>query len=585
MKSFKYRILALSAVTLLTACTRQADDRSNTFRGVLKDDVKTLDPANSYDSVSLDVLPMIYETLYQYDYLADTYKVVPLLAADLPRFSADRLTLTIPIKHGVKFQDDPAFKATGGKGRELKAQDFVFAFKRLADPIIQSQGWWIFDGKIKGINEFHDKLTKATAAEQKKVFAEPVEGVRALDDYTLQIKMAQPYPQILYVLAMPFTSPVASEAIEVHGDEKGNLTDHPVGTGPYTLTTWEHGHQITLDRNPTHHAEFFPAGASPDAGKLLPFADRLSFQIIKEAQPAWLGFLQGNTDIAAIPKDNFNNAIDKDGNLTPELKTKNVTLNIEKAVSFYYVGFNVKDATLANRFLRQALSSAVDRAAWIEIFTNNRGRKMVNALPEGILDRASTDKIKYDLNLDRARELLKKAGYEGGKGLPVLNFDMRGADSVSRQMGDFFAQQFARIGVKVNVIYNTFPAYLEKAKVGNLQMSYGGWSMDYPDAENVFQLLYGPNKAPGPNESNYENPEMDKLYKQISVMESGPKRAVLVQKMDDLLQEDCPWGLGYYHAEYKLTQPWLSNYRGKEIILNKFKYFRIDQSIRNQRKK
>ena len=98
--------------------------------------------------------------------------------------------------------------------------------------------------------------------------------------------------------------------------------------------------------------------------------------------------------------------------------------------------------------------------------------------------------------------------------------------------------------IKVNEILNTFPAFLEKMKQGNLQVSYGGWGLDYPDGENVYQLVYGPNKAPGPNESNYDNPEMNKLYEQIAIMESGPKRAALIQKMDDILQEDSPLGNG-----------------------------------------
>src|SRR5262249_6146586 len=142
----------------------------------LKDDVKTWDPANAYDSVSLEVAPSILETLYQYAYLTETYKVIPLLAADMPKISSDRLTYTIPLKHGIKFQDDPCFKDTQGKGRELKAQDFVYAWKRLAWPSLESQGWWIFDGKVVGINAFHDKLAATPKDRQSKIFEEKIEG-------------------------------------------------------------------------------------------------------------------------------------------------------------------------------------------------------------------------------------------------------------------------------------------------------------------------------------------------------------------------------------------------------------------------
>lgn len=596
--NLKRAALAAFAIALalaIGACQRGGrDDDGNlmVFHGTHRDDVKTWDPANAYDTVSLDVVPTVYETLYQYAYLAETYKIVPLLAADLPKYSADRLTLTIPIKRGVKFQDDPCFKESSGKGRELKAHDFVYAFKRLALPSLQSQGWWILDGKVKGVNAFHEKLLKASKGDVPKVFAEEIEGIRALDDYTLQLKLIKPYPQIMYILAMSFASPVASEAVAMYGDENGNLTDHPIGTGPYLLKKWDRGRQIALERNPNFHPDFYPTeGASEfqkrgllaDAGKPLPFLDRIVINVVKEAQPAWLNFMKGNQDKIGIPKDNFAQAISNQVNLTPELSAKGIRLHIETGAVFYYVSFNMKDKLLGgNKHLRYALSAAIDRDKWVEVFTNGTGKKQTTALPPGLQDRPNDQKLKHDFNLAQAKELLKKAGYPEGKGLPVINFDLRGADSVSRQLGDFFTQQWSQIGVKVNVIPNTFPAYLEKAKQGNLQVSLGGWNLDYPDAENVYQLLYGPNKSPGPNESNYDNAVMNKLYEQMATMEPGQKRAAIIRKMDDLLQEDAPWALGYYLAHYELSQPWLLNYRANDIILNRYKYYRINKDVKKR---
>jgi oligopeptide transport system substrate-binding protein len=586
-----FTVLASMSLTC-AGCTKKWGDTNNpVLRVSIPDDAKSLDPANAYDGISLDIVPDIYETLYQYDYLSETYKVIPLLAADMPKYSSDRLTVTIPIKRGVKYQDDPCFKETGGKGREVKAQDFVYGLKRLAIPSIQSQGWWVFDGKITGINAFHDKLSALPKAEARKHWEDPV-GIKALDDYTLQIKLIKPYPQLLYVLVMTFASPVPREAITAYGDENGNIHDHPVGTGPFQLKKWNRGHKIILARNPNHHPEFYPLQASPvykkqglllDSGRPLPFLDEISFVLIKEPQPSWLGFMRGELELMGIPKDNFAQAITPQMELSQELKNKGIKLSLATGARFYYVSFNLKDKLLGgNKHLRQAISSAINRDEWIDLFTNGRGKKMISALPPGIPDRPKTEKIKYDYNIAQARELLKKAGYPDGKDLPMLNFDMRGADSVSRQMGEFFTKQFADVGIKLNVIYNTFPAFLEKMKQGNLQLSYGGWGLDYPDAENVYQLLYGPNKAPGPNESNYDNPEMNKLYEQMAVIESGPKRAAIVQRMDDILQEDCPWAMGYYHTSFNLSQPWVLNYRADGIITNTHKYLRIDLEIKKR---
>jgi ABC-type transport system substrate-binding protein len=319
-----------------------------------------------------------------------------------------------------------------------------------------------------------------------------------------------------------------------------------------------------------------------DAGKPLPFLDKMIFDVLVEEQPRWLGFMSGKKDLIEIPKDNFAAAITNKVNLTPELQAKGTRLNIEIGVIFRYISFNVTDKVVNNKYLRQALSMAIDREKWIDLFTNGTGKKMTMVFPPGIPDRPKAAQIKYDYNVEKAKELLKKAGYPEGKGLPPLNFDLRGADTKNRQLGDFLQGQWAAIGVKTNVIPNTFPAYLEKMKKGVLQVSYGGWSMDYPDVETDYQLLYGPNKSPGPNDSNYDNPEFNKMYEQMALMESGPKRAALVQKMEDIIQEDVPWAYGYFEATYMLSQPWLLNYRGAEIIANKYKYLRINRDVKKR---
>ncbi len=574
------------------SCTRKLEDeRLRVFRGFEKDDVKTWDPANAYDLVSLDLVPLIYETLYQYSYLSDRYELEPLLAETLPQYSADRLTLTIPIKKGVRFQDDPCFRESRGQGRELKAQDFIYAWKRLAMPSVQSQGWWVLDGKVAGANAFHDLLLKATPQDSAFIFQRGWDGVQAVDDYTLQIKLLKPTPTLLSLLAMNFTSPVAHEAVEKYGDRQGNLSDHPVGTGPFILKRWERNHEIVLDKNPNFRGEEYPTTASSnfmgliqDGGKTIPFLDRISMQVVKEDQPRWLNFLKGNRDAIVLPKDNFRQAITDQVNLVPDLVKKGIHLQIETGSVIRFILFNMKDSVVGgdHKYLRQALSSAIDREEWINIFTNGTGKKMVNAIPPGIKDRPTSNRIKYDFDLASAKNLLKKAGYPDGKGLPTLRFDLRAASTTDRQFGEFITEQFKKIGVKVEVISNTFPAFLEKMRQGATQIAHGSWSMDYPDAENIYQLLYGPNQAPGPNEANYNSPQMNLLYEQMSTLHAGSKRAQLIEKMDAILQEDCPWALGYYEAAYDLSQPWLMNFRSNPIILNRFKYYRVDPFIKKR---
>lgn len=561
----------------LTSCTHKKELSSNVLRTPLKDDVKTLDPANAYDSVSLDVLPNIMEPLLQYSYSSEQLVLEPLVAESMPEYSKDGLTVTIKIKKGISFQDDTCFKATGGKGRELKAQDFIYAFKRLALPALQSSGSWIFENRVVGFSEFMKKLSGAKKEDFKKTFEEGVPGFIAKDDATLIIKLTQPYPILNYILAMSFTVPVAQEAVEMYADADGNMRDHPIGTGPFVLKKWETNQGLTLAKNSNYQGVEIVKGTPVK----LPKIDGIEFEIIKEDMPRFLKFEKGELDRIELTKDMFQAGMVDGETLKPELSKKGIQFKYEDSLIIYYVQFNMKDSLLQNKYLRQAISSAVDREKWIDFYVKNRGTKQVQLNPPGLADRPKTTAIKYDYNLERAKELLAKAGYPEGKGLPTLNFDFRGAETKYRQLGEFFVQQLGAVGIKVNVILNTFPAYLEKAKQGNLQIALGGWNYDYPDIENGYQLLYGPNKSPGPNDSNFENSKYDDGYKKLSVLPAGAKgRKEIAQQMEDLIQEEVPWFYGYYERTYNLINGRLKNLRVAETIQNKFKYLSIEEPVK-----
>jgi ABC-type transport system substrate-binding protein len=570
------------AIAAASGCTRSDPDEGKAvFHRIIGDDLKSLDPAAAYDEISLEILPNVMEALYQYDSGSGEYRVVPLLAADLPTYSKDRLTVRIPLKSGVRFQDDPAFP--GGKGRVLKASDVVFAVKRLADPRVDSQGAWIFEGKVRGFDAFEKKLRSAPKEKIAEIFEkEGIEGFRAVDDTTLEVKLVKRYPQLLHVLTMTFVAPVAPESIAKYGDEKGRVDDHPIGTGPFRLAGYDRGHEVVLDRNPNYRGDPLPKGSGIDSGKPMPFLDRIRFSIVKESQPAWLKFLNGEADFSKVPKDDFGQAFTPAMKLTPEMEKRNIGLTKIAGACFYFINFNVRDKILSNKSLRQAMSSAIDRQKWIELFTNNRGEKMTTVIPPGIVDRVKNPVLKYDYDLDRAKALMKKAGYPGGKGLPTITFDLRGADSVSRQMGEFFSDEFARIGVKMNVVYNTFPAFLEKQTKGQLQLSYGGWILDYPDVENGYQQLWANPRAPIPNNSMYENPKYDDLYEKMATMDPGPARAGVVKRMDDIVQEDVPWAFGFYRNDYVLVQPWVRHFRASFFTRDGYKYYGLDLDLKKK---
>ena len=341
-----------------------------------------------------------------------------------------------------------------------------------------------------------------------------------------------------------------------------------------------------LTKNPNFHGENYPSNAGDEdaektgltaaAGAKLPFVDTINFDIFKEEQPQWLQFQAGKLETSGIPKDNFSSAISS-GALAPDLIKKGITLKKTNESVTWYIEFNMKDKLLGNNVnLRKAISRAINRDEIIQLFANGRGIKATSVIAPTIAGFTDRKELDGDYNLEEAKKYLAKAGFPEGKGLPVLKYDLRGASTSARQMGDYFADSLKKIGVNVQVEANTFPAFLEKAKNGNLQFFMGGWVADYPDAENFLQLLYSKNISPGPNDANFVNPQFDKLYEKIAGMTPSKERTELIKKAEQVVFDNNPWSMLYYPVLYSLSQGWVQHYRHNELILNDLKYLDVD---------
>jgi len=573
-------IFSLTSLALISCSNNKGDSRyENYVHEAIIANVKGFDPvASGEDLYSGIVMGQIYESLLQYNYLERPTHAEPNLADGMPKISNDGTTYTFKIKKGVYFHDDPCFKETNGKGRELEASDFIYSWKRTADPKTHSDTFWIFDGKVKGMNEWRDEASKAGVTDYSK----PIEGLTALDKYTLQIKLKKPAPLFIYFMTMTGSVALPHEVAETYGPE---LQNHPVGTGPYKFRSWTRNAEVILDRNPNYREAYYPskgeesdkaAGLLNDAGKKLPLNDGVIFTEVVEDQPRWLNFRKGIYDWINIPKDNFDSTV-KNGELVDEFKNQGVVLTKWVDPDLTFDGFNMEDPLVGkNKYLRQAMSMAIDTNELIEKFYNGRAIGAQGPIPPTLVgyDPKRIDPYRQ-YNLEKAKELLKKAGYPGGKGLPEIVYELNNGGTY-RQMAEFFQQEQAKIGIKIRINMDTWPEFLEKIKVRKAQMYGLAWSADYPDAENYLQLFYSKNASPGPNNSNYNNPEFDKLYEKASVMLDSPERNKLYQRMADIVVEDCPYIFDVHRKPHVLTQGWFKNYKRNFIILNYIKYYRID---------
>ena len=562
------------ALLILVGCTNK-NKKTDTIEISLAGEISTIDPAACYDTICNVPVAQVYESLYEFEYLKRPYSLRPLLADGQPQISKDRLTYTFKIKKGIKYHDSDLVP----KGREVKAQDFVNQIKRLAFMGTNSRGLWLFDGKIKGLNEWREKVQ----TDLNLFFSEPVEGLSAPDDQTFVIQLKYPYPQLLYAMAMTFTSPIPEEAIKA---AKNDFSTKAIGTGAYFITNYNSIQGVDLKKKDSYTTSVYPTegdrwsrenGLLKDSGAKLPFMDKVRLVVIKEAQTDWLNFLKKKIDMINLTKDHYHVALTPVGKLKPEIIKDEIVLQASPTLIYWWIAFNMKDPVVGkNLNLRKAIAYGVNIEKYIELFTYNVGQKSNSIYPPGVPGYSPAAELPYKYDLALAKEYLKKAGYPDGKGLAPLKFDIRGSDTRRRQMGEYIQQELRSLGIKVEVVINTFPAFLEKARKGQLQFWQGGWVLDYPDAENVLQLLSSQNLPPGQNYFNYENSDYDKLFQEVRVIEDGKRKFELMQKMEDLVNADLPWVMQYYARNYILSHKYLKNFLYSDIIYNNIKYLKIE---------
>ncbi|SEL21315.1 ABC transporter substrate-binding protein [Nitrosovibrio tenuis] len=642
---------------------------------------KHLDPVQSYSSNEIQFTAQIYEPPLQYHYLKRPYELIPLAAAELPEAryfdrEGKRLPATadaaqiaytiyeISIKPGIRYQPHPAFARNeqgellyhrlGAKelatiyklsdfphtgSRELTAEDYVFQIKRLAHPRLHSPILGLMSDYIVGLKEYSILLQTATVGqfqENGEAYLDlnnyPLEGAEVVDSHTYRVKIKGKYPQFMYWLAMPFFAPIPWEAERFYS-QKGlaqkniNLDWYPVGTGPYMLTENNPNRLMTLERNPNFHGEAYPAEGMPgdakagfldDAGKPLPFIDKVIFSRERESIPRWNKFLQGYYDASNIGSDSFDQAVQLTGQgeatVTEAMQEQGIRLETAVAASTNYMGFNMLDPVVGGtgkhgresaRKLRQAISIAVDYEEYVSIFANGRGVPAQGPIPPGIFGhregREGLNHVVYDwVNgrpqrkpIEAARALLAEAGYPGGTdaktGAPlVLYFDVTARGAEDKSSLDWMRKQFQKLNIQLVVRSTDYNRFQDKIRKGNAQIFEWGWNADYPDPENFLFLLHGLQLKvgnEGENAANYFNAEYNRLFDQMKNMENGPERQHIIDKMINILRHDAPWLWGYHPKDYGLYHAWYDNVKPNRLSNNNTKYFRIDAALREQKRR
>lgn len=583
---------------LLGACTLQAQGipKEKVLRYAFEVAETGFDPAQVSDVYSRIITANIFDALYKYDYLARPVQIQPNVALGMPTISNDFRTYTVRLKPGIYFSDDPAF---GGHRRELTAHDFVYSYKRFFDPKTKSPIYSdLEEEKLLGMENLRRDAEKPGASFN---YDTAVEGIRAVDRYTIEFNLLEPRPRFIYSLADSGTfGAMAREVVEKYGDK---IMEHPVGTGPFKLDQWTRSSKMTFVRNPNFREEFYEADPPRDdprsqaiyrlmKGKRLPMIDRVEISVIEEVQPRWLSFLGNDHDFLYLLPEAFSYQAIPNNQLAPNLAKRNISMERVAIPDVTVTYMNMEHPVLGGYTpdkvaLRRAISLAYRTEEEIRLPRRNQAIPAQGPMQPSTFGYDPTFKTEMsEFNPARAAALLDMFGYrdrdgDGWRDLPngnplILEYATQ-PDAASRERNEIWKRSMDAAGIKIEFKTAKWPENLKAARVGKLMMWGLGYSASTPDGAGALGLGYGPAKGEG-NLSRFENAEFDKLYQQQQLMPDGPQRLAKMQQLVKIMVAYMPYKFATHRIRTDMMQPWLIGYRRHPISREFWKYVDIDQS-------
>lgn len=629
---------------------------------------KHLDPVRSYSESEYQFLGQIYEPPLQYHYLIRPYRLEPQTLIAMPEivfldaqgeplvqpYENSDIAFTeyhLKLQQGILYQPHPALakdehdryryhKLTAAETkpikalhhlpysgtREMVADDYIYQIKRIAHPALHSPIRGLMQEYIVGLGDLSTALKDAMETQTPDLRDFNLSGVKKINDYHFSIRIKGQYPQFIYWLAMPFFAPIPWEAdvfYQQPGFAKNNISLdwYPIGTGAYMLTENNPNLRMTLEKNPNFRPQYYPSQGGPedkgnglleDAGKRIPFIDKIIFSLEKESIPYWNKFLQGYFDSSGISSDSFDSAVSFGSNgdigLTEAMQEKGIRLNTSVEPSIFYLGFNMLDPIIGGnsepaRLLRQAISIAIDYDEYLSIFNNGRGITGQSPIPPGVFGhttgQSGINTYIYDWKNNKpvrkttayAKALMQQAGYPNGidktTGKPlVLYYESIDSGPGGKSRLNWLRKQLDKINIQLVIRSTDYNRFQEKMSSGKAQLFNWGWHADYPDPENFLFLLYGPQgkvNHQGENAANYNSPEFNQLFDQMKNMPDSPERLAIIEKMINIVRHDAPWAFGFHPKNFSLEHSWYKNV--KPFIMSNtgtYKYKRIDAQQREQ---
>jgi oligopeptide transport system substrate-binding protein len=536
----KVSILILMTGFSFTACHSLSTSNKKTFRYNEPTGIASLDPAFAKNQSIIWPVHQLYNTLVQTD---ANLIIVPSLAKYWD-ISDDKKTYRFHLLRDVFFHDNEAFP--GGRGRRMNASDIVYSFSRLLDKKTASSGAWIFNERISGVDAF-----------------------QAPDDSTFELRLLSPFHPILGLLSMQYCSIVPYEVVEKFGKDFRN---HPCGTGPFQLKSWEEGQDLILVKN----ENYFEKDSS---GNRLPYLDAIKISFFDNRATEFLLLQQGRLDFMNDIDPSFKDEVlNKKGELKKDWEGK-IHLSKSPYLNTEYLGIvvdsslpAVKASPLRLLKIRQAINFGFDRRKMITYLRNSIGTPAESGfIPPGLPGFDSTKVHGYHYDPVRARRLLREAGYPDGVGLPVITLK---TIDIYADLAGFIARQLEEIGMKVQVDITQKSLLLEETAKSQALFFRASWIGDYPDAENYLSVFYSVNPAP-PNYTRYKNLQYDQIYRNALVENNDSIRYDYYRKMDQMVINDAPVVPLWYDEVIHFVNPAVSGFEANGLNLLELRHASI----------
>ena len=527
----------LILIILITSCKsgKFENDGRTVFCYNESAGITSLDPAFARDQANIWAVNQLFNGLVQLD---DNLKVKPCIAKSW-EISQDGLNYTFHLRNDVFFIPDEAFGEK--KGRKVVASDFVYSLNRLLDDKLASPGAWVLKQvkKENNTNSFH-----------------------APNDSTLIIRLKSQFPPFAGLLSMQYCSAIPHEAVEKYG---ADFRQHPVGTGPFKLGMWKEGVKLVMLRNDNY---FETSVDGP-----LPYLDAVAVTFIVDKQSAFLEFIKGNLDfISGIDASYKDELLTKNGDLRSKYSTR-INLTKQPYLNTEYLGILIDtnfraadESPLRLKLVRQAINYGFDRVKMMRYLRNNIGiAGTAGFVPAGIPWFDQKQVGGYYFDPDKARHLLGKAGYPGGKGLPSITLT---TNASYLDLCKFIQSQLGEIGINLKIDVTPPATLREMIAQSKVSFFRGSWIADYPDAENYLSLFYTPNFCPaGPNYTHFSSVAFDKIYAESMIENNDSIRGVKYMQMDKLLIEEAPVAVLYYDQVLRFSQKNISGLSSNPLNL------------------